>query len=225
MSEREQDSGERLRQILHFSRVVKQLKAKIKTETRERIEDKLRRWQQLRTPELSAAVESVSEWDPAWSTLFEAEKQRIYDILGGERVSDIQHFGSTSIPGLASKKILDLFVAIRDEPVLAQEERLTSLDYQHYGVSPCDPEAHWFWNTAPDDHAFVVHVCDDSNPWIKTAVDFRDYMRVHPEACRRYEELKRNLKAETGRNLLEYSARKLILFYEVSEEAKAWRKK
>ena len=216
-------SGGRLQHILRYSRVVKELKAKIKTETRERIEDKLKRWQQLSTPELSEDVQAVRDWSPEWAETFQREAERLREGLGSGRVSQVEHFGSSAVPGLPSKGILDLVVAIDEQDLLGESARLEELGYHSYGVSPCDPEAHWFWNTEPTDHAFVAHLCTTGNPWIQTALDFRDYMRVHPDECVRYEQLKDSLKEERERSLLEYSAKKLLLFYEVSDKARAWR--
>ena len=140
-------------------------------------------------------------------------------ILGGE-VRAVEHIGSTSIPGMASKSILDLLVAVREvPPALAT---LIASGYEDHGISPCDHEAFWLWDVSPTGHAFIVHLCADGNPWIRTALNFRDYMRSHPAECESYEELKHRLAAERRNNLLEYSIVKLKLFYELSARADAW---
>ena len=211
--------GDRMRDLLRVTRAIREFNATVTNETREPIERKIRRWQQLRMPALLAAeVQAVRPYDPAWPLLFAGEKERLAAILGGE-VGAVEHIGSTSIPGMASKSILDLLVAVRE--VSSSLAPLAAAGYEDFGVSPCDHEAVWLWNISPAGHAFIVHVCSESNPWIGTALNFRDYMRAHPGECVSYQELKHRLGAE-GRNLLEYSIVKLQLFYELSARADAW---
>lgn len=210
--------GDRMRDMLSVARAIRELKASVTNEVREPVERKLRRWQQLRMPALVPEVEAVRPYDPAWPARFAAERGRLQEVLSGE-VSALEHIGSTSIPGMASKSILDLLAAVREVP--AAVAALAAAGYEDYGVSPCDHEAVWLWNTSPAGHAFIVHLCADRNPWIRTALNFRDYMRAHPAECASYEELKHRLRAER-RNLLEYSIVKLKLFYELSERADAW---
>jgi GrpB-like predicted nucleotidyltransferase (UPF0157 family) len=120
---------------------------------------------------------------------------------------------------MAGKNIVDLLVAVGEIPT--GTALLAAAGYRDYGVSPCDHEALWLWDVSPTGHAFVVHLCAVGSPWIRTALNFRDYMRAHPEECAGYEGLKHRLRAEQ-RNLLEYSIVKLKLFYQLSERADAW---
>jgi GrpB-like predicted nucleotidyltransferase (UPF0157 family) len=211
-------AADRMHEVRRIARAIRDLKESVTNEMREPIERKLRRWQQLRMPDLAPAVQAVRPYDPAWPTLFTREQERLRAALG-EQAGAVEHIGSTSIPGMAGKGILDLLVAVREIPAAAA--RLAAAGYQDYGVSPCDHEALWLWDTSPTQHAFIVHLCAVENPWIRTALNFRDYMRACPEECAGYEELKHRLRAEQ-RNLLEYSIVKLKLFYELSERADAW---
>jgi GrpB-like predicted nucleotidyltransferase (UPF0157 family) len=211
-------AADRMHEVRRIARAIRDLKESVTNEMREPIERKLRRWQQLRMPDLAPAVQAVRAYDPAWPALFTREQERLRAALG-EQAGAVEHIGSTSIPGMAGKGILDLLVAVREIP--AATARLAAAGYQDYGVSPCDHEALWLWDTSPARHAFIVHLCAIENPWTRTALNFRDYMRAHPEECASYEELKHRLRAEQ-RNLLEYSIVKLKLFYELSERADAW---
>jgi GrpB-like predicted nucleotidyltransferase (UPF0157 family) len=208
----------RMDEVRRVARAIRDLKVSVTNEMREPIERKLRRWQQLGMPDLAPEVQAVRPYDPDWPALFAGERERLRGLLGAE-VGTIEHIGSTSIPDMAGKGILDLLVAVREIP--AATVLLTAMGYRDYGVSPCDHEAFWLWDTSPARHAFIVHLCTLDNPWIRTALNFRDYMRAHPEECATYEELKHRLRAEQ-RNLLEYSIVKLKLFYELSERADAW---
>jgi len=214
--------------IARAARAIRDLRASVRNETREPLERKIGRWQRLRTPELPPRIQSVRPSDPAWPAHFERERARITSGLAGALgpglVADVQHIGSTAIPSLASKSILDLLVAVHGSPATPEQlAALSTLGYQDYGTSPCDHEAVWLWNTERDDVAFVVHLCSAANPWIHTALNFRDYMRAFPAECARYEALKHEIAAEKDRTLFEYSLIKLKLFYEISERADAWR--
>jgi dephospho-CoA kinase len=207
-----------MHEVRRVARTIRDFKASVTNELREPVERKLRRWQQLRMPDLAPELQAVRPYDPAWPLLFMHEQARLRAVLG-EEAGAIEHIGSTSIPGMAGKSIVDLLVAVRDIP--AATVLLAASGYQDYGVSPCDHEALWLWNAAAAGHAFVVHLCTVESPWIRTALNFRDYMRAHPEECASYEELKHRLRAEQ-RSLLEYSIVKLKLFYELSARADAW---
>jgi GrpB-like predicted nucleotidyltransferase (UPF0157 family) len=214
--------------IARVTRAIRDLKASVRTEPREPLERKIRRWQRLRLPELPPRLRAVRPYDSVWPVRFRDEASRIRQAadaaLGPDLLADVHHIGSTSIPGLAAKSILDLLVAVRG--VVATPEQLAVLEalgYRHYGASPCDHEAVWLWNVDAADVAFVIHLCSVDNPWVRTALNFRDYMRCFPAECARYEALKHELDGEQSRSLLEYSLVKLKLFYEVCERADAWR--
>ncbi len=212
----------RMAEILRASRIVKKVKERIRHDDRETIENKVRRWQQLRTPELPAEILEVGPWDPRWATLFEEEKTKIRKAFRQQTIGAVEHIGSTSIPGVAGKPILDLLVAVAAPVTEAKKlEAFSSLGYGFYDKSPCDPEAYWLWRVG-DGRAFVVHLCELECPWIATAVNFRDYMRTHPDACAAYEACKERLAADKSLSPFEYSMEKLIAFHEISVKANAW---
>jgi GrpB-like predicted nucleotidyltransferase (UPF0157 family) len=212
-------------ELARASRLIRELEASAFHDPREPIMSKVRRLQLMRSPELPPPVRALRPYDPAWPSLFAGEERSIRAALG-DAVARVEHFGSTSIPDapLSSKNVVDFLVAFR-EGAEAEETHaaFAALGYVHYGNGPCDPETTWWWRIAGDEIAFVAHVCDAANPWIDTVVNFRDYLRAHPEECARYEEVKRRLGAEPGRSLFEYSIGKLRLFYEISDKANAWK--
>lgn len=186
----------------------------------ETLERKFARWQRMRTPELSLEQRSYT---PAWPAWFAEERPRIADALGSRAVT-IEHFGSTSVPGLSSKNILDIAIGLEAAAADGAEvaAALAGLGYENYGNSPVDPETLWFWKLEGD-RAFVLHVCDHHRPWIAEQVDMREYLRAHPEERDRYAELKRGLAAEKDQGLLHYSLRKLAITVELVDRAQTWR--
>lgn len=208
--------------LLRASRMIRKVKEKIQHDDRETIENKVRRWQQLKTPELPAEILEVRVHRD-WAPVFEQEKELLLKTVGEVTVvGEVEHIGSTSIPGLAGKPIVDLLISV-EAPMLADEtiEALGRAGYTFYDKSPCDPEAFWLWKT-DGGHAFVAHLCELKNPWIHTAVDFRDYMRTHPDDCTAYEDHKKQLAADQSLDPFEYSMEKLILWYEISARANTW---
>ncbi|HWM90660.1 MAG TPA: GrpB family protein [Thermoanaerobaculia bacterium] len=213
-------SSDRLQEALRISRAIREFEGTIRDD-REPIARKVRRWQRLRAPHVPDWAQELRPHDPAWGERFAREAGRIREALGEDAVHDVQHIGSSAIPHLCSKPVLDMMVAARGElPALV--EAFAPLGYEHYGNSPCDHEADWLWNTEGEDCLLVVHLCAPGNPWRGTAVNFRDYLCAHPEEADLYDRRKKELSAGDG-SLLEYSLGKLALFYELSGRADIWK--
>lgn len=214
---------EQMEGAFRLARIIKRLKERVRAEELggEPVEQLVRRWSRLRSPELDL---KVREYDPRWPDAFEAEKRRLQVALADEGGADIQHIGSTSIPRLPSKNILDLAVAVHSLPVTeGQSAALGALGYQPYGPSPIDPDFSWFWRIEQGGQgAFVIHVCAIRSPWFAYLVNFRDFMRAFPEERQRYEALKRELAALPDQGWLEYSVVKRALALRITERANAW---
>ncbi len=211
-----------MQELLRTSRIIKKVKQRVPHDGRESIESKTRRWQQLRTPEMPLEALPVGAYDPGWVTLFELEKARIEEVFRPQDLGIVEHIGSTSIPGLGAKPIVDLLVSVT-APALERRkvDAFAAAGYTLYGNAPCDPEASWLWKFESDS-AFSIHLCELENPWIETALNFRDYMRAHPQDCAAFEEGKRQLSAEGSLSHFEYSMEKLVLWYGISVKANAW---
>lgn len=207
-----------LDRLMHTMKAVKRLRGRFESWGGETVEEHFRRLRGLRLPELPLVVR---EHDPEWGGLFARERERVQAGLGGSAL-DVQHFGSTSIPPLPSKDIIDFYVALdgpADTP--AREEAMARLGYESYGNSPVDPQALWFWRIT-DRCAYAAHLCEQGRPWMRTVVNFRDFLRVHPEERELYAAAKRGLAAEAGQDFLGYSVGKLALIGDVNEKAEAW---
>jgi GrpB-like predicted nucleotidyltransferase (UPF0157 family) len=185
----------------------------------ETLERKFARWQKMRVPELSL---EQRPYDPAWAPWFADERARIAGALGA-RAASIEHFGSTSVPGLSSKNILDIAVGLASSPEDAEvDAALARIGYESYGNSPVDPQTLWFWKLERD-RAFVIHLGDHRRPWIGEQVDMREYLRAHPHERDRYAGLKRRLAEEKDKGLLHYSLRKLAITVDMVDRAQRWK--
>jgi GrpB-like predicted nucleotidyltransferase (UPF0157 family) len=184
----------------------------------ETLERKFARWQKMRVPELSL---EQRPYNPAWAPWFTEEQALLASALSPRKVR-IEHFGSTSVPGLSSKNILDIAVGLEGPPDAEVERTLAGIGYESYGNSPVDPETIWLWKLL-DDRAFVIHVCDARRSWIGEQVDMREYLGAHPEERDRYAEVKRQLAQEKDKGLLHYSLRKLAVTVDMVDRAQQWK--
>jgi GrpB-like predicted nucleotidyltransferase (UPF0157 family) len=134
----------------------------------------------------------IVPYDPAWPGRFAEEAARIAAALDGVAVR-IDHIGSTSVPGLGAKDIVDVQVSVRSfEPVAAYGEPLERLGY----VYRPDPQAdhRFFYRCDAAGRRLVnLHVCEVGSYWERRHLAFRDRLRSEPALRARYEELKRRL--------------------------------
>jgi GrpB-like predicted nucleotidyltransferase (UPF0157 family) len=136
----------------------------------------------------------VVDYDPAWPIIFQDLCAQVWSVLGDFAVA-VEHMGSTSVPGLAAKPIIDISVVVRSaEHVSLAIERLATLGYVHRGnLGIEDREA--FQNPVglPSHH---LYVCRAGSLGLLNPLALRDYLRTHPEAARAYGELKKSLAAK-----------------------------
>jgi GrpB-like predicted nucleotidyltransferase (UPF0157 family) len=135
----------------------------------------------------------VAEYEPAWPAQFQALARRAADAVGDIAMA-IEHVGSTSVPGLAAKPIVDLAVIVRREDVPRAVERLATLGYVHEGDKGL-PGREAF-RTPPGETKHHLYVCIPESRSLRDHLHFRDYLRAHPDTAREYADLKRRLAAE-----------------------------
>jgi len=151
----------------------------------------------------------IADYDPAWPRRFEAERALIYRTCGEASFPAFEHVGSTSIPGLAAKPIIDMMPGLRsldDAPPLVP--LLESIGYEYVpefeGPNDIDegmPSRRYFRKDVDGERAFNVHMCEvGSELWNETLL-FRDWLRAHPEDARAYERIKREIAARYNENL------------------------
>ncbi len=140
------------------------------------------------------AVEIVP-YDPRWPAAFEAESVRLREALGPVALR-IDHHGSTAIPGLAAKPIIDIQVSVAAlRPMSAYREPLRTIGYVH--VPHADDSFCPFFHRPPLwPHTHHVHVVEHGGTEERRTLAFRDYLRDHSGIAREYEQLKRHLISE-----------------------------
>lgn len=144
----------------------------------------------------------VEPYDPTWPTRFEAEATLLRALLPTRLCRRIEHFGSTAIPGLAAKPIIDILLAVEslDEAIADAVPLLESVGYSFWRDNPDTTRLFLVKGLPPSapQRTHHLHVATlDSPLWERLL--FRDYLRVHPDEAARYAALKREL-AQTYAN-------------------------
>jgi GrpB-like predicted nucleotidyltransferase (UPF0157 family) len=134
---------------------------------------------------------TVVDYDPDWPLLFETLRTKIAGALG-DLAATIEHVGSTAVPGLAAKPIIDMDVLLRSASDLSVcIERLAALGYRHRGDLGV-PKREAF-ATPPGQPAHHLYVCLPESREFRRHIALRDYLRTHPSDAGAYEALKRSL--------------------------------
>jgi GrpB-like predicted nucleotidyltransferase (UPF0157 family) len=146
-----------------------------------------------RTSPMNAPVE-IADYDPGWPGNFAAIRDQVAAALG-PLAQRIEHVGSTAVPGLPAKPVIDLDVVIATRADLPEViTRLAALGYRHEGdLGITGREAFASPAAAPVRH---LYVCTADSRELARHLAFRDYLRTHPGQARAYAELKRSLAAQ-----------------------------
>jgi GrpB-like predicted nucleotidyltransferase (UPF0157 family) len=147
----------------------------------------------------------IADYDPAWPRRFETERARIAEALG-ERALRIEHVGSTSVPGLAAKPIVDVLVEV------AALDDAAGLEQAGYVLRVREDGHRMFRTPGLDVH---VHVWPSGSPSIASDLAFRDRLRADPEDRAAYEALKRELATRDWPDMNHYAEAKGPLIREI----------
>ncbi len=132
-------------------------------------------------------------------TLFEKEKQRILARIKTDLT--IEHIGSTAVPGLGGKGIIDIAIAVNKTNMESTSKQLQDLGYE-YRPNFSTPDRFYFVIYLPDpeeeNRRYHIHLTyPENNEW-KELIGFRDYLRCHPEELQEYAELKKKAAFEAN---------------------------
>ena len=156
----------------------------------------------------------IVDYDKAWPRRFEIERDRVQRALGAV-IRRIEHIGSTAVPGLAAKPIIDVLVTVEDP---ADDRALPhALEAAGYELRVREPGHRMFRTPARDVH---VHVWADADPKIERYLAFRDRLRQSPEDRAAYERGKRDLATRAWTDVNEYAEAKGELIESIIAKAK-----
>ena len=159
---------------------------------------------------------TLAEYDPGWPALFDREAARVRAALG-DTVVRLEHTGSTSVPGLAAKAIIDVTLVVADSA--DEAAYVPQLAAAGYTLRIREPAWHEHRVLKGPDTDVNLHVFSVGCVEVERMVGFRDWLRTHPEDCSLYERTKRELAARTWRHIQHYADAKTAVVEEIIERA------
>ena len=164
---------------------------------------------------------AIVDYDSEWPAEYLRERSMISETLGDVALS-IEHIGSTAVPGMPAKPIVDIQIGVRSFPTSEKRlQELTRLGYEPLGEAGV-PERLYFRKRQPTQ--FNVHVVIWKGEHWNNNIVLRDYLRLHSDEALRYADSKRRAVIEGAGALLHYSQRKGPLINNILERARRWAK-
>jgi GrpB-like predicted nucleotidyltransferase (UPF0157 family) len=162
----------------------------------------------------------IAPYDPQWPCRFAELGARLRGALGPVAMR-IDHIGSTAVPGMAAKPVIDVQISVASfDPLEAYKTPLEGLGLVHRADNP-DLTKRYFRET-PGQHRTHIHVRLAGSWSEQFALLFRDYLRVHDEDCRWYESIKRGLADQYRDDRHGYTDAKGPYLWEIMKKAAEW---
>ncbi|MFC3449069.1 GrpB family protein [Amycolatopsis speibonae] len=168
-------------------------------------------------PVLNSTV-TLAEYDPEWPGLFDREAKRIRGILG-ERALILEHVGSTSVPGLCAKPIIDIMLIVADSD--DEDTYVPQLEAEGYKLVIREPEWEKHRSFKGPDTNINLHVYSPDNGQTERYRLFRERLIAHEDELKLYEAKKRELASRTWKYIQQYADAKTEVIDEIIERARA----
>jgi len=167
----------------------------------------------------------ISAYKPNWPSLFEAEKKLIIEALEPGTFNRIEHFGSTSVPGLSAKDTIDILMEVDFDDVKNAKliEQMKTIGYQfnwqNEGSHPHMVFVKGYNVSSPKDQTYHIHAGPKDHPlWDR--ILFRDYLIEHPDIAQQYEQLKMKLAGDFKHERVAYRIAKTDFVTDITNMAK-----
>ncbi len=158
----------------------------------------------------------LHEYDSSWPRQFAGQADRIRAALGSRALS-VEHVGSTSVPGLAAKPILDINVAVAD--TTRENDYVPALEAAGFTLAIREPD--WFEHRLfrGQEPAVNLHVFPHGCPELARMAGFRDWLRRSPDDLALYVEAKRRLARQDWARVQDYADAKTAVIAEIVARA------
>jgi GrpB-like predicted nucleotidyltransferase (UPF0157 family) len=142
-------------------------------------------------PEEDASIRLVA-YDPEWARLFREARDALQRVLSPWLTGPIEHIGSTAVPGLAAKPVIDIMAAVGT--LEESRDAIVAVEGLSYLYAPYRPDVmHWFCKPCPSFRTHHLHLVPYQSALWKARIAFRDRLREDREVAAEYVELKRSL--------------------------------
>lgn len=161
---------------------------------------------------------TLVEYDPRWPELFEREANRVRSALGGNALR-VEHAGSTSVPGLCAKPIIDMLLVVADSA--DESSYVPALEAAGYTLRVREPD--WFEHRmfkGPDTD-INLHVFTEGASEVERMLRFRDWLRANDTDREYYASSKRSLAQRVWRHVQHYADAKTSIVQEIMDRANA----
>lgn len=165
-------------------------------------------------------VITISEYDPQWPELFATERASVTNALANV-ATRVEHFGSTAIPGMAGKPIVDLLVGVPDLDSAADvvDAALGGLGYENFGEIFIPGRLYLRKRGPPH---FNIAITQDGGDFWNAQIIVRNYLRHHPDEAARYSAMKRSSYASGAHLFSSYSQSKGPFLEALKDRAEKW---
>ena len=166
-------------------------------------------------------IEVVS-YNSNWKGMYKEESKKIKNVFS-DIIIDIHHIGSTAIPGIKAKPVIDILVEVKNiEGVDQYNHKMKELGYEamgEYGI----PKRRFF-RKGENNRTHHIHIFQVGNEEIKRHINFKEYLIAHPDKAREYSKLKEKLANKYTYNVENYTNGKSDFIKEIDRKAKSRRK-
>lgn len=163
-----------------------------------------------------------SEYDPNWVVQFSAIKDFLIKVFGDKAIM-IEHIGSTSVPGMKAKQLIDVLVVVEKiEDFQKQKDSMVKAGYE-WGENYIAPNTLIFFKLGPEGEKLEnIHVCEKGAPKERQFLIMRDYLRAHPEKVKEYSDVKEKNNKLYPDDYPAYRSAKATFLEALEQEAYAW---
>lgn len=164
----------------------------------------------------------IVPYDPAWKLAFEQEAAAVSAALMPTGI-DLHHIGSTAIPGILAKPVIDLMGIVGDLAGLdLRNDGLVGLRYEVMGAFGIEGRRYFRKFGADGQRSHHLHIFEAGSPHIERHLAFRDYLRTHPVKAADYSGLKARLASDPAMRWEDYMDAKAPFIIATEQEALAW---
>jgi len=166
----------------------------------------------------SQAEVVIVDYDPAWPTRFEEEREALGRVLAPWLAGPIEHIGSTAIPGLAAKPVIDIMAGV--ETLEGSRDAIDAAATLGYCYFPYQASVrHWMCKPSDAFRTHHLHLVPVGSPQWMRPIAFRNYLRTHDDVAADYEQLKRGLAQKFRFDREAYTEAKRVFIDAITQEA------